>query len=117
MKGLKNLGAVELQEVRSLGHGAMRAKVSKWLGDRDEPDGRVVGRLRGTSGLAGCAGGALRNSQGLQSPRPGSGWHPLASCLTQLAQPYPAAWPGRWTHFSMASMVFSRRSPDPVWGN
>lgn len=55
--------------------------------------------------------------QGAPVTQIGSEWHPLVSCSVQLAQPYPAAGPGRCTHFSMASMVFSSRSPDPVWGS
>lgn len=81
--------------------------------------GGGAGQVAGVGGLgeggaecraqyAGCAC-ALHTSGAL-----GSQWHPLALCNAQVARPYPAARLGRCTHFSMASMVFSSFSPDPV---
>lgn len=93
----------------------MRTNVSKWLGDRDEPDGRVVGTLRGMSGSSGwmcrrCTA-QLPGAPVTQIRK----WRaPLSIMPHTVGTTLPGAWPGRWTHFSMASIVFSRRSPDPV---
>lgn len=88
------------------------------VGHRDGPDRRLVGQFRGAwvEFKVECTGCALHTSGRLLSPRLGSKWHPLASCSTRPARPYPATGPGGCTHFSMASMVFSSLSPDPVWG-
>lgn len=73
------------------------------------------GEFRGAWGNLKWGMQAARCLLGLQSPRLGSAWHPWLHAAHGWQD--LAARLGRRTHFSMASMVFSSLSPDPVWGS
>lgn len=102
---------VQLQEVCALGHGAKGAKVSgPWGSGRWGGSGE---RGRGGQFKAGCAAGAMP---------PGAPVTQTRKCMAPLGfRPRAAGTTSQrsraGTHFSMASMVLSSLSPDPVWGS